>query len=65
VVEEVLASNQKYRVLDCRVELEQLHVAGELALEDFGSLLSGQYLRTLPGVHPGDGFFAAIIERVA
>ena len=65
VVEEVLASNQKYRLVDCRAELEGLHVVGELALEDFGSLLSGQYLRTLPGVHPGDGFFAAIIERVA
>jgi 16S rRNA C967 or C1407 C5-methylase (RsmB/RsmF family) len=27
------------------------------------SLLSGPYLRTIPGVHPCDGFFAALIER--
>jgi 16S rRNA (cytosine967-C5)-methyltransferase len=23
----------------------------------------GNFLRTLPGKHPGDGFFAALIER--
>jgi 16S rRNA (cytosine967-C5)-methyltransferase len=63
VVEEILASNQQYRLRDCRTELERLHAAGELALDDFGSLLSGQCLRTLPGVHPCDGFFAGIIER--
>jgi 16S rRNA (cytosine967-C5)-methyltransferase len=63
VVEEVLAAHPEYGLLDFRAELEQLHTAGELALEDFGSLLSGQYLRTLPGVHPCDGFFAAVIER--
>jgi 16S rRNA (cytosine967-C5)-methyltransferase len=63
VVEEVLASNRQYRLLDCGVELEHLHAAGELALDDFASLLSGPYLRTLPGVHPCDGFFAAMIER--
>jgi len=63
VVEEVLASNRQYRLLDCGVELEHLHAAGDLALDDFASLLSGPYLRTLPGVHPCDGFFAAMIER--
>lgn len=63
VVEEVLAANRQYRLLDCGVELEHLHAAGELALDDFASLLSGPYLRTLPGVHPCDGFFAAMIER--
>jgi 16S rRNA (cytosine967-C5)-methyltransferase len=26
--------------------------------------IRGEYLRTLPGVHPGDGFFAALMERV-
>jgi hypothetical protein len=27
------------------------------------SLLAGPYLKTIPGVHPCDGFFAALIER--
>jgi 16S rRNA (cytosine967-C5)-methyltransferase len=63
VVEEVLAAHPEYGLLDCRGELERLYAASEIALDDFGSLLSGQYLRTLPGVHPCDGFFAAIIER--
>jgi 16S rRNA C967 or C1407 C5-methylase (RsmB/RsmF family) len=25
--------------------------------------VSGDFLRTLPGVHPCDGFFAAIFEK--
>jgi hypothetical protein len=26
-------------------------------------LLSGKFLRTIPGAHPCDGFFAAVIKR--
>jgi 16S rRNA (cytosine967-C5)-methyltransferase len=51
--------------IDCRVELERLKDAGELSWQDVDSLLAGPYLRTLPGKHPCDGFFAAIIERRA
>jgi hypothetical protein len=29
------------------------------------SLVKGPYLRTLPGGHPCDGFFAAILEKSA
>jgi 16S rRNA C967 or C1407 C5-methylase (RsmB/RsmF family) len=50
-------------VVDCRVELERLRAQGELAWEDFESLTAGPYLRTIPGKHPGDGFFAAILEK--
>jgi len=63
VVDEVLAASLDYRLLDCRLELERLQAGGELALDDVGSLLNGAYLRTFPGIHPSDGFFAAIIER--
>jgi 16S rRNA C967 or C1407 C5-methylase (RsmB/RsmF family) len=34
-----------------------------LCWDDVDSLLAGPYLRTIPGEHPCDGFFAAIIER--
>jgi 16S rRNA (cytosine967-C5)-methyltransferase len=52
-----------FRVLDCREELAEMRRSGELAWADVESLVSGQYLRTIPGVHPCDGFFAAMIER--
>ena len=64
VVEAVLAGNDEFAILDCREELQRLQQSGELAWKDLDSLLSGPYLRTLPGVHPCDGFFAAMIERL-
>ena len=63
VVEEVMAGAQGCGLLDLRGELEHLRASGELAWHDVDSLLSGKFLRTLPGVHPCDGFFAAMIEK--
>jgi 16S rRNA (cytosine967-C5)-methyltransferase len=63
VVEEALQSNSKFTLLDCRAELEALQSNGELANPALDSLLDGKYLRTIPGVHPYDGFFAALINR--
>ena len=63
VIERALAEDSSFSVINCRGALEQLSSEGELTLEDCSSLLSGPYLRTLPGVHPCDGFFAAILER--
>jgi 16S rRNA (cytosine967-C5)-methyltransferase len=53
-----------FRILDCGTELEMLRERGELVFGDISSLTSGPYLRTLPGVHPCDGFFAAILQRI-
>ncbi len=63
VMDAVLHENPAYQLRDCRQELERLRNNGELVWEDMDSLLSGSYLRTLPGVQPCDGFFAAVIER--
>jgi 16S rRNA (cytosine967-C5)-methyltransferase len=67
VVEKALACELSFRLLDCRSELQRLKSEGELANNDdndnFDSLLSGKYLRTIPGVLPIDGFFAAVLER--
>jgi len=63
VVEEVLQGESNFTLLDCRMELERLRDQGELANNDLDSLLEGKYLRTIPGVHPYDGFFGAIIQR--
>jgi len=65
VIEEVIGSDPELKVRNVGQELERLKAAGELVWQDVGSLLRGPYLRTLPGVHPCDGFFAAIIERAA
>ncbi len=65
VVEEVLAASGQFRSLEVRDELQRLRDSGELDWEDLDSLVSGKYLRTIPGIHPCDGFFAAIIEKVA
>jgi 16S rRNA (cytosine967-C5)-methyltransferase len=63
VVETVLRDEPSYVLRDCREELQRLRAAGELAWNDVDSLLSGKFLRTIPGVHPCDGFFAAVVER--
>ena len=63
VVEEALAEEASFRVLDCRVELERLRAEGELVVENLDSLVSGQFVRTIPGVHPCDGFFVAILQK--
>ncbi|MGB9105300.1 MAG: 16S rRNA (cytosine(967)-C(5))-methyltransferase RsmB [Terriglobales bacterium] len=63
VVEEALQSHADFEIVDCRAELERLKESGELAWEDIDALLDGPYLRTIPGVPPGDGFFAAMLEK--
>ena len=62
VIEQLLDGS--IRLIDCRLELDQLRAAGELLWAEPATLLRGPYLRTIPGVHPCDGFFAAILQRV-
>jgi 16S rRNA (cytosine967-C5)-methyltransferase len=63
VIDEVLQSDTRFSPLNCRAELEALQNSGELATSDLDSLLDGKFLRTIPGVQPCDGFFAAVLER--
>jgi 16S rRNA (cytosine967-C5)-methyltransferase len=63
-VEATCASHPSFRVREGRAELEQLRIDGELVAADVDALLSGPYIRTIPGVHPSDGFFVAILERL-
>jgi 16S rRNA (cytosine967-C5)-methyltransferase len=64
VVEQALSENDSFRLLDCRTELDRLKDTGELTWPDTASLTRGSCLRTIPGIHPCDGFFAAILERL-
>src|SRR5258708_7316346 len=59
VIEKVLRRDASFRVVDCGVELERL--GGEIVWQ--GSVVDGPFLRTVPGVHPCDGFFAAVLEK--
>jgi len=64
VVEATLEGAAEFGVVDCRGELEQLRSVGEFVSGvDVGSVVEGCYLRTIPGVHGCDGFFAAVIGR--
>ncbi len=63
VVERALAEDNRFRLFDCGLELERLKTEGELTWAQPASLTRGPYLRTLPGIQPCDGFFAAILER--
>jgi len=63
VVKSALDADFDFKLVDCRGELEILERRGELEVHEIGSLVSGPFLRTIPGLHPCDGFFAAIIEK--
>jgi 16S rRNA (cytosine967-C5)-methyltransferase len=63
VVEQVLRGDETVAVVPCEQVLEELKGSGELARAEPKELLRGQFLRTLPGVHPCDGFFAAVLRK--
>lgn len=64
VIEHASGEPSRFRVLDCRLDLDRLKAAGELIWPEPANLTQGPYLRTIPGVHPCDGFFTAILEKV-
>ncbi len=64
VIEEAVQDDPGFRLRDLRTELERLRNEGEWGGEEVATLLQGSYLRTVPGIHPCDGFFVAMIERL-
>jgi 16S rRNA (cytosine967-C5)-methyltransferase len=60
-------SSERWAKLDLREEFDRLQTEGIVqgeAVEDLRATgFRDGYLRTLPGLHPCDGFFAALIER--
>jgi 16S rRNA (cytosine967-C5)-methyltransferase len=65
VVENALSAAASFHLVNCLELLEALQSDGELALKknDLDSLITGPFLRTIPGLHPCDGFFAAVLEK--
>jgi 16S rRNA (cytosine967-C5)-methyltransferase len=63
VVAASLAGASEFKIIPVRTELQRLQESGELVWKNIDELISGDFLRTIPGVHPCDGFFAAVLER--
>jgi 16S rRNA (cytosine967-C5)-methyltransferase len=63
VVEQVLQGQNALSLVDCGTILEELKRSGELAWAEPENLVRRGFLRTLPGIHPCDGFFAAVLRR--
>ena len=62
VIEQALQASSYFHLRDMRDQLNKLGGEGALVCSP-DSLVQGPYLRTIPGVHPSDGFFAALLER--
>jgi 16S rRNA (cytosine967-C5)-methyltransferase len=63
VVAACVSAHSDFKIIPVRTELQRLEESGELVWKNIDELISGDFLRTIPGVHPCDGFFAAIFER--
>jgi 16S rRNA (cytosine967-C5)-methyltransferase len=63
VIAACLPAGSELRIVPVRIELQRLQESGELVWKNVDKLISGDFLRTIPGVHPCDGFFAAVFEK--
>jgi 16S rRNA (cytosine967-C5)-methyltransferase len=63
LIEQILREDSSMCLLNCSEELDRLKAAGELTCANPDTLIRGSYLRTVPGIHPCEGFFAAILEK--
>jgi 16S rRNA (cytosine967-C5)-methyltransferase len=62
IVQSALDGQHRFHILDCGIELRRLQGEGALVWGHLDNLCSGPFLRTTPGLHPCDGFFAALLE---
>lgn len=66
VVKDILTADSSLQLLDMKSELDVLRAGGELdANLSLDSVVRGSYLRTIPGIQPTDGFFAAMLQKIA
>jgi 16S rRNA (cytosine967-C5)-methyltransferase len=63
VIAACLLANSDFRIIPVRMELHRLQDSGELVWKNIDELVSSDFLRTVPGVHTCDGFFAAVLEK--
>ncbi|HEU4413154.1 MAG TPA: methyltransferase domain-containing protein, partial [Candidatus Angelobacter sp.] len=63
VVATCMRDHPEFKIIPVREELMRLQQSGDLVWKEPEQLLSGDFLRTVPGIHPCDGFFSAILQR--
>jgi 16S rRNA (cytosine967-C5)-methyltransferase len=63
VIAACVPAHWDFKIIPVRTELQRLQESGELVWKNIDELIRGDFLRTIPGVHPCDGFFAAVLER--
>ena len=63
VISRFLTENPTFQLTPIQRRLEQLSEEGSIRADAVGGLVKDNFLRTVPGIHPCDGFFAAILER--
>ena len=63
VVAEALEAERGFRLLPWRDQIHSLEREGVLHAGTADRLAAGDFLRTFPGLYPGDGFFAACLVR--
>ncbi|MCL2661574.1 MAG: RNA methyltransferase [Acidobacteriaceae bacterium] len=61
-VVESIAAKEGINTLPVQPVVDHLYRTGVLRASMDGAV-KGNFLRTLPGTHPGDGFFAALLQR--
>jgi 16S rRNA (cytosine967-C5)-methyltransferase len=64
VVNACLQDIKDFQIVPIKEELTRLQQSGDLVWKDIDSLISGNFLRTIPGVQPCDGFFAAVVQKL-
>ena len=64
VVNEVLKATPGFALQECAPLLQKLEDEEELVAGVSKQIVSGKFLRTIPGIHDCDGFFAAVIARM-
>ena len=62
VIDRFLADHANFRLTSVRQRLQQLLDEAMVRSDALGSAVRGDFLRTVPGFHSCDGFFAAILE---
>jgi 16S rRNA (cytosine967-C5)-methyltransferase len=63
VVAEALEAEKGFRLLPWENQIQSLEREGVLHAGTADRLAAGDFLRTFPGLYPGDGFFAACLVR--
>ena len=61
VISRFLAEHRAFRLIPMQSRLEQLSQKGLIRTDAVSTVAKGGFLRTIPGIHPCDGFFAAIL----